>query len=160
MTDEYPSLAERCAKLAGKTTYRVPVEGVGTKFDHVPDTCALTYDLCGARGEKWNPGPELIYAHATGSEAERSEVIDWLAEKMRIMLQIRGHESAGMLRGIATISYCMVVRGDESVQGFGFSASNMKLARIGASWLEACVDETEARSRRSVSSPVRPRETA
>src|SRR5690606_32028593 len=70
-TKERPGFLERLGRLAGQTTYRVPIEGVGTKFDHIPESHGLIVSLCGARGPRWQPGPEIAFAMATGIQHQR-----------------------------------------------------------------------------------------
>jgi len=152
---------ERLGRLAGQTTYRVPVEGVGTKFDHLPESHCLIVSLCGARGPKWQPGPELAWAKATGIEHKRQEVVTWLAGKLESGLGAIGAKHKDRIAGIAMIAYCLVVRGNESVRGIRVDPHVMKLATIGASWLGMCLDETMAAAeRRALSRVVEAPETA
>src|SRR6187431_2603931 len=128
MTDDRDFL-ERCGRLAGQTTYRVPVEGTGTRFSYIPESHNLAAALSFARGPRWNPGPELVYAKATGVEHKRREVVEWLADKFTYALGASGYHDR--TRGVAVISYCLVVRGDDSVKALKVGPHVMKLANIG-----------------------------
>lgn len=141
-TTERPSFLERLGRLAGQTTYRVPVEGIGTRFSYLPESHSLAGALSYARGKRWNPGPEIAYAYATGIEHKREEVIDWLSEKLHAGTGATGRKHADRLRGIAAIAYCIVIRGPESTKGYKFDSHVLRLADIGAAWLSACMDNT------------------
>ena len=156
-----PTFLERLGRLAGQTTYRIPVEGVGTRFGCVPESHALAAALSYARGRKWQPGPEICYAKATGVEHKRSDVIEWLTGKIHAYVQATGRQNEERVRGIAMIAYCMTVRGNESVAHLSVGAHVMKLANLGASWLEACMEDTLWRAEQQAkSSPKKVAETA
>jgi|SRR5690606_18533988 len=160
MTDDCGFL-ERCGRLIGQTTFRHPIEGTGTRVCHIPESNLLASALSFARGPKWQPGPELIYAKATGVENKRGDVVEWLAGKLGSKLGAVGELHKGRIEGIAFLAYCLVVRGNDSVQGIRIDAHAMKLADVGASWLSACLDETlERAERRPVSIPEPVAETA
>ena len=165
MSDDRIGFIERLGRLAGQTTYRVPVEGVGTRFSHLPESHALAAALSYARGQRWNPGPELAYAVATGIPHKRDCVIDWLAEKLHVGTGAEGRNHADRIRGIAAISYSIVVRGPESIIRYQFDPHILRLANVGAAWLSACLDDTIARAERQAgecrsSSPTDTPETA
>ena len=165
MSDDRIGFIERLGRLVGQTTYRVPVEGKGTKFDHLPESHALIVDLCGARGKRWNPGPEVAYAFATGVENNRDDVIKWLAEKLYLGTGSAGRKHPERVRGIALISYALVVHGPDVVNGYDFDPHILRLANIGAAWLSACMDNTIMLAERKagecrLSSPPEAPETA
>lgn len=142
MSDDRIGFIERLGRLAGQTTYRVPVEGVGTRFSHLPESHALAAALSYARGKRWNPGPELAYAVATGIPHKRECVVDWLAEKLYVGTGSAGRSRPEQVRGIAAIAYWLVVKGPEEIRGYEFDRHTMRLANIGAAWLSACLDNT------------------
>lgn len=142
MSDDRIGFIERLGRLAGQTTYRVPVEGVGTRFSHLPESHALAAALSYARGQRWNPGPELAYAVATGVPHKRECVVDWLAEKLYIGTGSAGRKHPERVRGIALVSYALVVNGPDAIRGYDFDRHTMRLANIGAAWLSACLDNT------------------
>lgn len=103
MADVYstdrPEFAERVAKLAGGTTYRVPTEGRGTKLDQLPDAHAIATALAFAR-DHGNPddiGPDVAYCWVLQSDAYRQKVT------RRLSIALRCHElrSAGAHRLVA-----------------------------------------------------------
>ena len=165
MSDDRIGFIERLGRLAGQTTYRVPVEGIGTKFDHIPESHGLIVTLCGARGKRWNPGPELAYAVATGIQHKRDCVIDWLAEKLYVGTGSEGRKHPERVRGIALVSYALVVNGPDAIRGYDFDRHTLRLANIGAAWLSACMDNTIMLAERMAycdpeSSPSEAQETA
>ena len=44
-SSDRPEFAERVARLAGQTTYRVPTEGRGTRTEQLPDAHAIATAL-------------------------------------------------------------------------------------------------------------------
>lgn len=149
-TKERAGFLERLGRLAGQTTYRVPVEGVGTKVSYLPESHALIVTLSYARGNRsWNPGPEIAYAVATGVENKRDEVIAWLAEKLQAGTGAVGRKYADRIHAIAGISYAIVVHGPKSVKGAELDSHVRKLADIGAAWLSMCLDNTIMLAERS-----------
>lgn len=87
MTDLYnhgenPSFAERIASLAGKTTFRVPVEGRGTKSKRIPDEHAIAMALAYARQDADDIGPDLAYDMATASIRHRARIVRAVAGAM------------------------------------------------------------------------------
>lgn len=75
-----PEFVERCARLAGGTTYRVPVEGRGTRHDHLPASHAIAAALAMSRRGAQDVGPDVAYCIATGSDGYRRSVVVRLAE--------------------------------------------------------------------------------
>lgn len=140
MSNERAGFLERLGRLAGQTTYRQPIEGVGTRSDYMPESHVLAARLAYARGRKWNPGPELAYTIATGIPCKRAEVIDWLASKMARSMEV-STQRAGILRGIAVVSYCILVH-PEKMKNVKLSRNVVRIANIGAAWLSACLDNT------------------
>ena len=69
-----PEFLERLAKLAGGTTYREPVGGLGTKHDHMPDSHAIAAALGFARRGPDDIGPDVAYCWAIQSDAYREKV--------------------------------------------------------------------------------------
>ena len=140
MSDDRIGFIERLGRLAGQTTYRQPIEGVGTRSDYMPESHVLAARLSYARGSRWNPGPELAYTIATGIPCKRDEVIDWLASKMALSMEV-STQREGILRGIAVVSYCILVH-PEKMKNVKLSRHVMRIAEIGAAWLSACLDNT------------------
>lgn len=143
MTDDADFL-ERMGRLAGQTTYRVPVEGNGTRFGEVPCSHALVVTLCGARGRKWQPGPEIAWAVATGVQHKREAVIEWLATKLYYWLG-GSKKYRDKLRPIAEVAYLRAI-GVKPVVAIKFDRNMDRAADIGASWLGMCMDETLSRA--------------
>lgn len=141
-TQERAGFLERMGRLAGQSTYRVPVEGVGTKFDHIPESHGLIVTLCGARGQKWQPGPEIAFAVATGIQHQREKVVQWLMGKLYLGTGATVRTYKDRLRAIAEISYLMAVGETKSDGGAEFDPHMRRLASIGAGWLAMCMDET------------------
>ena len=159
MSNERAGFLERLGRLAGQTTYRQPIEGVGTRWDYMPESHVLAARLSYARGRRWNPGPELAYTIATGIPCKRAEVIDWLASKMARSMEV-STQRAGILRGIAAVSYCIIVQ-PEKMKNVKLSRHVMRIAGIGAAWLSACLDDTIARAERQATwNESQARETA
>lgn len=79
-SSDRPEFIERLAKLAGGTTYRVPLEGKGTKFDQMPDAHAIAAALSFARRGPQDIGPDVAYCLALQSDSYRSAVCRRLAE--------------------------------------------------------------------------------
>lgn len=79
-SSDRPEFTERIAKLAGSTTYRVPVEGRGTKFDQLPDAHAIATALAFARRGPQDIGPDVAYCLVLQSDAYRNTVCLKLAE--------------------------------------------------------------------------------
>lgn len=145
-TKERASFLERLGRLAGQTTYRVPIEGVGTKFDHIPESHGLIVTLCGTRGRKWQPGPEIAFAMATGIQHQREKVVEWLVEKLYVGTGATSRKYKDRLQAIAEIAYLLAVGASESDGDEKFDRNMRRLAMIGAGWLAMCMDETIARA--------------
>lgn len=139
---ERAGFLERLGRLAGHTTFREPSGEFVPVSNPVPVSHGLIVTLCGARGERWQPGPEIAYAVATGVQNNRAAVIDWLAEKLYQGTGAEGRRNGGRIRGIAAVSYALAVRGERGLRGFTFDDHVMRLAWIGAGWLAACMERT------------------
>lgn len=77
-----PEFVERVAKLAGGTTYRVPVGGRGSSPDHMPDAHAIAAALAYARLGREDIGPDVAYCLVLQSDAYRNKVVRALAERI------------------------------------------------------------------------------
>lgn len=77
-----PEFCERVAKLAGGTTYRVPVEGKGTKIAQLPDAHAIAAALAYSRRGASDIGPDVAYCLVLQSDAYRIKVCRMLAEAL------------------------------------------------------------------------------
>lgn len=89
-SSDRPEFTERIAKLAGGTTYRVPTEGKGTKFDQLPDAHAIAAALAFGRRGPQDIGPDVAYCWVLQSDAYRQKVIRKLA------VQLRSHRTRTM----------------------------------------------------------------
>ena len=78
-----PEFIERLAKLAGGTTWRQPLEGHGTKSDHLPDAHAIATALGFARHDPDDIGPDVAYCWALGSDAYKSRCTRRLSIALR-----------------------------------------------------------------------------
>lgn len=143
MTDDADFL-ERMGRLAGQTTYRVPVEGNGTRFGDIPESCAIIIALCGARGRNWNPGPEIAWARATGIQHKREAVIRWTENA----LQLGSPEKSPKAREIAKIAYSVATQTDPSISGKDYPVSTRKAVYWAVCLLEQCMWEVLRRAER------------
>lgn len=75
--------AERVARLAGQTTYRVPTEGRGTKTEQLPDAHAIASALAFARRGDDDIGPDVAYCWVLQSNAYKQRVTRKLAIALR-----------------------------------------------------------------------------
>lgn len=160
MTDIYSGeragFLERLGRLAGQTTFREPYGEFVPPSNPLPVSHELAAALCYARGERWQPGPEIAYAVATGLENNRDAVINWLAEKLYQGTGAEGRRNSDRIRGIAAVSYALAVRGEAGLMGFTFDEHIMRLAHIGAGWLAACMERTIEIAERNESRKVAP----
>lgn len=81
-SSDRPEFVERVAKLAGKTTYRVPVGGRGTKMDQLPDEHAVAVALAYSRQGRDDIGPDVAYCLVLQSDAYRRKVVRTLAQRI------------------------------------------------------------------------------
>ena len=82
-SSDRPEFAERVARLAGQTTYRVPTEGRGTRMEQLPDAHAIAAALAFARQGPDDIGPDIAYAWVVQTDAGRERVTRKLSEAMR-----------------------------------------------------------------------------
>lgn len=78
-SSDRPDFVERVARLAGQTTYRVPVGGRSTSSDHLPDAHAIASALAFARRGPEDIGPDVAYCLVLQSDAYRNKVVRKLA---------------------------------------------------------------------------------
>ena len=78
-----PEFAERVARLAGQTTYRVPTEGRGTRTEQLPDAHAIATALAFARQGPDDIGPDVAYCWVLQSDAYRQRVTRAASIKLR-----------------------------------------------------------------------------
>lgn len=81
-SSDRPDFVERVAKLAGQTTYRVPVGGRSTSSDHLPDAHAIASALAFARRGPEDIGPDVAYCWVLRSNAYRNKVVGALARSV------------------------------------------------------------------------------
>lgn len=91
---ERPGFIERVASLAGGTTYRVPTEGKGTKFDQLPGPHAIATALAFGRNGPDDIGPDVAYCWVLESDAYRQKVI----RKLSVALQCHEFRSVATFR--------------------------------------------------------------
>lgn len=84
-SSDRPEFCERVAKLAGGTTYRVPVAGRGTHQGWLPDAHAIATALAFARKGPEDIGPDVAYCLVLQSDAYRRKVVRMLAESIGSM---------------------------------------------------------------------------
>lgn len=94
-SSDRPEFVERVAKLAGSTTYRVPVEGKGTKQDQLPDAHAIAAALAFSRRGPQDIGPDVAYCWVLRTDAYRERVTRLLATALRCH-EFRGAGEARM----------------------------------------------------------------
>lgn len=144
MTDS-PFL-ERLAIIAGQTTYREPIGGVGTKVSHIPQAHCLLVTLCGSRGSPWSPGPELCVTKVTGTEHKREQVVNWLETVFCFGDPAATNRTKA--REIAELAYdCMVYNKPSPPE---LPMHQRKAIDFGASLLSQSMDETLRRAERSM----------
>lgn len=91
-----PEFVERVAKLAGGTTYRVPVEGRGTKVAQLPDAHAIAAALAFARRGPDDIGPDIAYCWVLRTDAYRERVTRKLSVALRCH-ELRGADAHRLL---------------------------------------------------------------
>lgn len=91
-----PEFVERVAKLAGGTTYRVPVEGRGTKVAQLPDAHAIAAALAFARRGAEDIGPDVAYCWVLRTDAYRERVTRKLSVALRCH-ELRGEDGHRLL---------------------------------------------------------------
>ena len=89
-----PEFIERLAKLAGGTTWRQPLEGHGTKSDHLPDAHAIATALGFARKGADDVGPDVAYCLAVRSDSYRHKSVSTL---VRVLTDGKQTRSSGDL---------------------------------------------------------------
>jgi len=77
-----PAFEERVNRLAGDSTYRMPVEGRETKEKPLPMANITAAALSYARQERGNFGPDVAVAVALHVDAKRDECVHTLTELM------------------------------------------------------------------------------
>lgn len=77
-----PGFEERVNRLAGDSTYRMPVEGRETKEKPLPMANITAAALSYARKERGNFGPDVAVAVALHSDAKRDECVHALSMQL------------------------------------------------------------------------------
>lgn len=106
---ERASFAERAACLAGRTTYRVPVGGHGTRSDYMPTEHAISAAFAFARRGPGDIGPDIAVAIATGNTAHRMKIVRELAAALLASTGSAGERCADALLKIAAHCYLSVL---------------------------------------------------
>ena len=88
MTDVYnyaeqPSFLERLSVLAGKTSYRIPVEGRSSQVKAIPVEHSIAIALAYAREGGDDIGPDMAYDMATASYRHRTRIVRTVAEAIK-----------------------------------------------------------------------------
>ena len=81
-SSDRPEFAERVARLAGQTTYRVPTEGRGTRMEQLPDAHAIAAALAFARQGPDDIGPDVAYCYVLQNDSYRAKVIRLLTDTL------------------------------------------------------------------------------
>lgn len=92
---ERAGFAERLGRLAGETTYRVPVEGRSTRHASVPEPHALATALAYARRSRDDVGPDMAYDMVLGRATYRVRIVRSVAAAM---MSYRGQGSRCIAR--------------------------------------------------------------
>lgn len=92
-SNDRPEFLERLGSLAGKSTYRTPTAGKGTKIDQLPDEHAIAAALAFARRGREDIGPDVAYCWALQSDAYRERVTRKMAVALSCheLRSIRAH---------------------------------------------------------------------
>lgn len=77
-----PDFLERIAILAGKTAYRVPMEGRSTQEKKIPEEHNIAMALAFAREGADDIGPDVVYDMATQSIRHRARIVRLVASAM------------------------------------------------------------------------------
>lgn len=145
MNGDESIILERLGRVLGQSTWRVPVEGVGTKFDHLPDIQALMGVLSFARGPQWQPGPEICMAKACRIEQKRDRVLDWL--ESALCFGDPKQTNRAIVKKIAKAGYCLMT-GFEPADLQDLKPNQIRAVHFAASLLEQCMWETLRRAER------------
>ena len=110
-THERAGFAERAAKLAGRTAYREPVGGHGSRIDYVPDEHAIAAAFAYARLAPHDIGPDIAVAISTGTHAHARKIIVELAAALMAGLGRRADGYADAVIEVAADCYLRVITG-------------------------------------------------
>lgn len=88
MTDVYnyaeqPSFLERLSVLAGKTSYRIPVEGRSSQVKAIPVEHSIAMALAYAREGSDDIGPDMAYDLATHSTRYQARIIQVVGKALK-----------------------------------------------------------------------------
>lgn len=106
-----PSFRERVHSLAGKTTYREPMEGHSTAASQIPSDHMIAAALSFGRRDRDDIGPDIAFDIATGRHGHYRQVCAWLGR------HIASDRAAEIVRlrpwtaHVATAAYNAVVSG-------------------------------------------------
>lgn len=134
---------ERLYIIAGQTTFKPPMEGIGTRVHHIPAAHCLLVTLCGARGRPWNPGVEIAMTLVTGVDDKRDEVLAWLTSQLEAFDRRLATKRKDDLPMVSEIAYRAAT--GRRVVFDGLDPELQKLVKAGACLLESALDETLAR---------------
>lgn len=149
-TYERAGFFERAAKLAGKTTFREPVGGYGSRADHLPDEHAIAAAFSYARQAPHDIGPDIAVAIITGSVAHRQKIVTELAAALMAALGRKARDNATHMIYIAADCYLRVVTGSGAGKPEGMKDRPYEIARtIGDCILWRAADEALFRAERA-----------
>lgn len=86
---EQPSFLERLSVLAGKTSYRIPVEGRSSQVKAIPVEHSIAMALAYAREGSDDIGPDMAYDMATASCRHRIRIVKAVAEAIKRDRKVR-----------------------------------------------------------------------
>lgn len=133
MTDHYEprrfDFIEQVAKLAGKTTFREPIGGYGTRRDYMPTEHAIAAAMAYARRGQHDIGPDIAVAIATGCTDHRMEIVRELAAALLAGMGKVADRNADYLLEISADSYLCVIGIDRSNRPVGVSEKDYQVLR-------------------------------
>lgn len=134
---------ERLHIIAGQTTYREPIGGYGTRVHHIPAAHCLLVTLCGSRGQRWQPGPEVAMTLITGNDDKREQVLAWLTGELEAFDRRLAAKHRADLPRVTEIAYRAAT--GRRVVFDALDAELQRLVKAGACILESALDETISR---------------
>ncbi|NII73243.1 hypothetical protein FHW84_001812 [Dyella sp. SG562] len=148
---------ERLGRLAGCTTWREPGGGNGTSYvtRKIPMEHAMALALAMSRANPRDVGPDVAYSVGTGIPHHRTEVMEWLADKLLRGTGSVGRKAQPRLGLIAGQSYDLVIGLRRHISPPRQHAKEFELlVNIGAGWLWITMEMAVERAERAMSGRV------
>lgn len=149
-TNERAGFAEKVARLAGRTAYREPIGGFGSRSDYMPDEHAIAAAMAFARRGPNDIGPDVAVAIATGTHAHRMKIVRELAAALLATTGRIGERCADSLLHVSADCYLDVVGAVPAGHGEGITESDYaKLRKLGVMLLWDCAENAFRRARQA-----------